>query len=211
MQSRTAVGITALYCRLSRDDKTETESNSISNQKRLLTQKAKEFNLPNTKYYVDDGVTGTTFDRPGFQKMLDDIDAGYVTTVLVKDLSRLGRDYVLAGYYTDVYFPDHDVRFIAVNDCVDSAEGENEIAGFKNVMNEMYARDISHKIKSSHRIRGNMGEPLSLPPYGYIKNPENKKFWIVEPEAASIVKRIFQMCIDGMEMKPSRESCRKKK
>ena len=117
---------------------------------------------------------------------------------MVKDLSRLGRDYILSGYYSDVYFPDRNVRFIAVNDCVDSADGENEIAPFKNVMNEMYARDISRKIKSSHRIRGNMGEPLAPPPYGYIKNPENKKQWIIEPEAAEIVRRIYRMCLDGM-------------
>ena len=167
MQSKENLGITALYCRLSReDDKVEKESNSISVQKKLLTQKAKEYGLGNTKVYVDDGVTGTKFDRPGFQKMLDDIDAGYVTTVMVKDLSRLGRDYILSGYYSDVYFPDRNVRFIAVNDMVDSDEGESEIAPFKNVMNEMYARDISRKIKSSHRIRGNMGEPLAPPPYG---------------------------------------------
>ena len=199
MQSKENVGITALYCRLSReDDKVEKESNSISVQKKLLTQKAKEYGLGNTKVYVDDGVTGTKFDRPGFQKMLDDIDAGYVTTVMVKDLSRLGRDYILSGYYSDVYFPDRNVRFIAVNDMVDSDEGESEIAPFKNVMNEMYARDISRKIKSSHRIRGNMGEPLAPPPYGYIKNPENKKQWIIEPEAAANVRRIYKMCLDGM-------------
>ena len=199
MQSNEQIGITALYCRLSRDDKTDfKESNSISNQRKLLTQKAKEYGLSNTKVYIDDGITGTKFDRPGFQKMIDDIEAGYISTVMVKDLSRLGRDYILSGYYSDVYFPDRNVRFIAVNDCVDSADGENEIAPFKNVMNEMYARDISRKIKSSHRIRGNMGEPLAPPPYGYIKNPENKKQWIIEPEAAEIVRRIYRMCLDGM-------------
>ncbi len=199
MQSIEQTGITALYCRLSReDDKFEKESNSISVQKKLLSQKAKEYGLYNTKVYVDDGITGTKFDRPGFQKMLDDIDAGYISTVMVKDLSRLGRDYIMSGYYSDVYFPDRNIRFIAVNDGVDSDEGESEIAPFKNVMNEMYARDISRKIKSSHRIRGNMGEPLAPPPYGYIKNPENKKQWIIEPEAAGIVKRIFKMCVDGM-------------
>ena len=172
MQSEANIGITAIYCRLSRDDGTETESNSIGNQKKMLTQKAKELGLTNTKYYVDDGYTGTNFNRPAFQELLDDIEMGYISVVIVKDLSRLGRDYVSVGHYTDNYFPEHNVRFIAVNDMVDSDEGENEIAPFKNVMNEMYARDISRKVRSAHRIRGNMGEPLSQPPYGYMKSPE---------------------------------------
>ena len=120
-----------------------------------------------------------------------------VTTVMVKDLSRLGRDYVSVGNYTDSYFPDHNVRFIAVNDGIDSDEGESEIAPFKNILNEMYARDISKKVRSSHRLRGNSGEPLSQPPYGYMKSPENKKKWIIDPEAAEIVKEIFKMTLDG--------------
>ncbi len=190
-------GITALYCRLSRDDGTECESNSIANQKKYLAQKAKEYGLTNTKYYLDDGYTGTNINRPGFQSMLDDIDMGFVSTIMVKDLSRLGRDYVAVGTFLDSYFPEHGVRFIAVNDMVDSAEGENEIAPFKNVMNEMYARDISQKIKTSHRLRGNMGEPLSPPPYGYMKDPLNKKKWVIDPEAAGIVRDIFRMCIEG--------------
>ena len=190
-------GITALYCRLSRDDGTDGDSNSVANQKRLLNQKAKELGLGNTKFYVDDGYTGTNFNRPGFQAMLDDIDMGYVTVVMVKDLSRLGRDYVSVGNYTDSYFPDRNVRFIAVNDLVDSDEGENELAPFRNVMNEMYARDISRKVRSAHRIRGNLGEPLSQPPYGYKKSPENKKKWIIDPEAADVVRRIFRMCLEG--------------
>lgn len=191
------IGITALYCRLSRDDGTDSESNSISNQKKLLAQKAKELGLSNTREYVDDGYTGTNFNRPGFQQMLEDIDAGYVTAVIVKDLSRLGRDYVSVGNYTDTYFPDRNVRFIAVNDCIDSDEGESEIAPFKNILNEMYARDISKKVRSSHRLRGNAGEPLSQPPYGYMKSPENKKFWIIDPEAAEVVRSIFRMCLEG--------------
>ena len=190
-------GITALYCRLSKDDGQDAESNSISNQKTFLAQKAKEYGLTDTRYYVDDGYTGTNFNRPGFQKMLEDIELGYVTTVMVKDLSRLGRHYVEVGNYTDTYFPDHDVRFIAVNDMVDSDEGENELAPFRNVMNEMYARDISRKIRCSHRLRGNMGEPLSQPPYGYMKSPENKKRWIIDPEAAEIVRTIFHMALNG--------------
>ena len=198
MQSEANIGITAIYCRLSRDDGTETESNSIGNQKKMLTQKAKELGLTNTKYYVDDGYTGTNFNRPAFQELLDDIEMGYISVVIVKDLSRLGRDYVSVGHYTDNYFPEHNVRFIAVNDMVDSDEGENEIAPFKNVMNEMYARDISRKVRSAHRIRGNMGEPLSQPPYGYMKSPENKKKWIIDPDAAEIVRDIYRMCLEGM-------------
>lgn len=191
------IGITALYNRLSRDDGTESESNSIANQKKLLSQKAKELGLTNTRFYVDDGYTGTNFNRPSFQQMIEDIEMGYVTAVMVKDLSRLGRDYVSVGNYTDSYFPDHNVRFIAVNDGIDSDEGESEIAPFKNILNEMYARDISKKVRSSHRLRGNAGEPLSQPPYGYMKSPENKKKWIIDPESAAIVKRIFKMCVEG--------------
>ena len=197
MQLTDYTGIAGLYTRLSRDDGTDSESNSIANQKRLLSQKAKELGFTNVKFYVDDGYTGTNFNRPGFQELLDDIEMGYVTTVIVKDLSRLGRDYVSVGYYTDNYFPEHNIRFIAVNDMVDSDEGENEIAPFKNIMNEMYARDISRKIRSSNRIRGNLGEPLAQPPYGYMKSPENKKKWIVDPDASQVVKSIFRMCIEG--------------
>ena len=191
------VGTTALYCRLSRDEGADVESNSILNQKRMLEKKAKEYGLKNTRCYVDDGYTGTNFNRPGFQQMLDDIEAGYITTVMVKDLSRLGRYAPEVGIYMDNYFPEHDVRFIAVNDLVDSADGDNEIAPFKNVMNEMYARDISKKVRSAHRIRGNCGEPLGQPPYGYIKDPMNKKKWIIDPGAAEIVREIFKMCIEG--------------
>ena len=196
-KNKNQIGITALYCRLSRDDGTESESNSIGNQKKLLSQKAKEMGLTDTKYYVDDGYTGTNFNRPGFQQLIDDIEIGLVSAVMVKDLSRLGRDYVSVGNYTDSYFPEHNVRFIAVNDAIDSDEGESEIAPFKNILIEMYARDISKKIRSSHRLRGSMGEPLSQPPYGYMKSPENKKKWIIDPEAATVVKSIFKMCLDG--------------
>ena len=198
MQSKKKkTGITALYCRLSRDDGAAGDSNSIANQKKLLQKYAKEHSFGNTRYYVDDGYTGTNFNRPGFQKLLEDMDMGYVTTLIVKDMSRLGRDYLQVGYYTDTYFPDRDIRFIAINDCVDSADGENELAPFRNVMNEMYARDISRKVRSSHRLRGNAGEPLSQPPYGYLKSPENKKKWIVDPYAATIVQDVFRMCLEG--------------
>ena len=144
-QKTEQTGITALYCRLSRDDGTESESNSIGNQKRMLSQKAKELGLANLKFYVDDGYTGTNFNRPGFQALLDDIDMGYIGTVMVKDLSRLGRDYVSVGHYTDNYFPDRNIRFIAVNDMVDSAEGENEIAPFKNI-EKLYEDNAEGKV-----------------------------------------------------------------
>ena len=190
-------GITALYCRLSRDDGVEGDSNSVANQKKLLKRFAKENGLTNTRYYVDDGYTGTNFERPGFQKMIEDIDLGYISTVIVKDLSRLGRRYDMVGYYMDTYFPDRDIRFIAVNDNIDSDEGESEIAPFKNVLNEFYARDISKKCRSSYRIRGSTGEPLAPPPYGYIKSPDNPKKWIVDPEAAQVVRDIFKMALEG--------------
>lgn len=164
-------GITALYCRLSRDDGMDGESKSIANQKKLLSKYAKENCFDNTRFYVDDGYTGTNFNRPGFQKMLEDIDAGFVTAVIIKDMSRLGRDYLQAGYYTETYFPDRGVRFIAINDYFDSANGENEFIPIRNIMNEMYSRDISRKVRSAHRIRGNSGEPLGQPPYGYMKSP----------------------------------------
>jgi len=190
-------GITALYCRLSRDDGMDGDSNSVANQKKLMQKYAKENGFGNTRFYVDDGYTGTNFNRPGFQKMLEDIEMGYISTIIVKDMSRLGRDYLQVGYYTDTYFPDRNIRFIAINDCVDSADGENELAPFRNVMNEMYARDISRKVRSSHRIRGNSGEPLSQPPYGYMKSPDNKKRWVIDPEAAQIVRDVFRMCLEG--------------
>jgi len=190
-------GLTALYCRLSRDDGTDGDSNSIANQKKMLNKYAKENGFDNTRFYVDDGYTGTNFNRPGFQQLLEDIELGYIAVIIVKDMSRLGRDYLQVGYYTDTYFPDHNIRFIAVNDCVDSEDGENELAPFRNVMNEMYARDVSRKVRSAHRIRGNCGEPLGQPPYGYIKDPGNPKHWIIEPEAAAVVRNVFRMCLEG--------------
>ena len=190
-------GITALYCRLSRDDGKDCESNSIENQKLILARYAKEKGFDNTRFYVDDGYTGTNFNRPDFKRMMEDVEAGYVKTIIVKDMSRFGRNYVEVGLFTESYFPEHDIRFIAVTDLVDSADGENEIIPFKNVMNEMYARDISNKVRSAKRIRGNMGEPLSQPPYGYMKDPQNPKRWVVEPEAAKVVREIFVLYLEG--------------
>ena len=191
------IGITALYCRLSRDDGAEGESNSIANQKKLLAKYAKEHGFLNTKFYVDDGFTGTNFNRPGFQQMLEDMEMGYISTVIVKDSSRFGRNYLEVGQYTDYYFPENNIRYIAINDSVDSDNGEDDFSAFRNVMNEMYARDISRKIRSSHRLRGNSGEPLSPPPYGYMKSPENKTKWVIDPEAAEVVRRIFRLCMEG--------------
>ena len=196
-QNETIIGITALYCRLSRDDGAEGESNSIANQKKLLDKYAKEHGFTNTKFYVDDGYTGTNFNRPGFQQMLEDMEMGYISTVIVKDSSRFGRNYLEVGQYTDYYFPEHNIRFIAINDCIDSDNGEDDFSAFRNVMNEMYAKDISRKVRSSHRLRGNAGEPLAPPPYGYVKDPENKKKWIIDPDAAEVVRRIFYLCIEG--------------
>ena len=196
-QNETIIGITALYCRLSRDDGAEGESNSIANQKKLLAKYAKEHGFTNTKFYVDDGYTGTNFNRPGFQQMLEDMEMGYISTVIVKDSSRFGRNYLEVGQYTDYYFPEHNIRFIAINDCIDSDNGEDDFSAFRNVMNEMYAKDISRKVRSSHRLRGNAGEPLAPPPYGYVKDPENKKKWIIDPDAAEVVRRIFRLCIEG--------------
>ena len=191
------MGITALYCRLSRDDGTEGDSNSIANQKKLLAKYAKEHGFTNTRFYVDDGYTGTNFNRPDFQRMLADMDMGYISTVIVKDSSRFGRNYLEVGQYTDYYFPENNIRFIAINDCIDSENGEDELAPFRNVMNEMMARDISRKVRSAHKIRGNAGEPLSQPPYGYMKAPDNKKRWIIDTEAAEVVRRVYRLCIEG--------------
>ena len=196
-QNENIIGITALYCRLSRDDGAEGESNSIANQKKLLAKYAKEHGFTNTRFYVDDGYTGTNFNRPGFQQMLEDMDMGYISTVIVKDSSRFGRNYLEVGQYTDYYFPEHNIRFIAINDCIDSENGEDDFSVFRNVMNEMYAKDISRKVRSSHRLRGNAGEPLSAPPYGYMKSPENNKRWIIDEEAARVVRQIYAWCLEG--------------
>ena len=189
--------VTALYARLSKDDDLVGDSNSIVHQKEILAKYAKEHGFTNIEFYVDDGFSGTNFNRPDFQRMMADAEEGKISTVIVKDMSRFGRDYIMVGYYTEIYFSNLDIRFIAVNDGIDSEEGESEIAPFKNILNEMYARDISKKIRSSHRLRGSMGEPLSQPPYGYMKSAENKKKWVIDPEAADVVKRIFKMCLEG--------------
>ena len=187
----------AIYCRLSRDDEVDGESNSISNQKKILQKVTEDYGYTRTKVYVDDGITGWTFDRPGFRAMEQDILDGEIDAVFVKDMSRLGRNYLQCGYYTEHFFPDNDVRFIAVNDNVDSNKGENELAPVKNLFNEWFIRDTSLKIRASHRIKGKSGEPLSKPPYGYMKDPENKKHWLIDEEAAAVVRDIYKMYLDG--------------
>ena len=192
-----SLGTAALYCRLSRDDNMDSESNSIQNQKKILQKAAKEKGYTDTLFFVDDGITGTTMNRPGFQKMLRAIEAGYISAVFVKDLSRLGRNYIEVGRLTEEYFPLHDVRLVAVSDGVDSDEGEDDFTPFKNIMNEYYAKDISKKRRIVNKMKGNAGIPLSPPPYGYIKNPDDPRFWVIEPEAAAVVRRIYQMTLDG--------------
>lgn len=190
--------ITALYCRLSQDDALDGESNSITNQKALLSKYAAEHGFRNTMFFVDDGFSGTNFQRPGFLEMMKYIEDYSVSTLIVKDLSRLGREYSYMGRLQDFIFPAYDVRFIAINDDVDSAKGENDFAVFKNVFNDYYAKDTSKKIRAVVKMRGEAGEHLaSNPPYGYIKDPENKKRWIVDEEAAKVVRRIFDLCIAG--------------
>lgn len=190
-------GTAALYCRLSRDDNMDTESNSIQNQKKILQKVAKEKGYADTLFFVDDGITGTTMKRPGFQKMITAIEAGYISAVFVKDLSRLGRNYIEVGKLTEEFFPEHDVRLIAVSDGVDSDEGDNEFTPFRNIMNEWYAKDISKKRKIVNKMKGNAGIPLSQPPYGYIKNPDDSRFWVIDPEAADVVRRIYDMALEG--------------
>ncbi len=191
--------ITILYCRLSNEDALDGESNSIQNQKEFLTRYAAEHGYTNLKILVDDGYTGTNFDRPGVQEGFALVKQGLVGCWLVKDLSRFGRDYLTVGQYTDIIFPSYDVRFIAVNDGVDSERGDSDgFAAIRNLFNEWYARDISKKRRISNKIKGNAGEPMGQPPYGYIKDPDNPKRWIVDDEAAQVVRHIYGMTLDGL-------------
>ena len=189
--------ITALYCRLSRDDDFSGDSMSIQTQKAMLQHYADENGHTNCKYFVDDGVSGTTFERKGFQEMIAEIENGKIGTVIVKDLSRLGREYLQTGYYTEIMFPKYDVRFIAVNDNVDSNNGDNEFAPFKNIINEWYAKDISRKIRSAYKTKAIKGEFTGVrAPYGYRKSPEDKHK-LIPDEHAPIVKRMFKMALEG--------------
>ncbi len=195
----TPEGITALYVRLSNDDKLDGESNSISNQKKILQRYCKERGYTNVRYYdEDDGYSGTNFDRPGFQRMLADIETGKVVRVIVKDLSRLGRNYLQVGTFTEVLFPKLGVHFIAVNDGVDSKRGDSEFTAIRNIFNEWFARDTSKKVKAIKRAQGMAGKHTAVHPlYGYKKDPDNPEKWIIDEEAAEIVRRIFRLTING--------------
>ena len=193
--------MTALYCRLSQEDDRAGESLSIENQKAMLLQYAREHHFPNPTFFVDDGVSGVTYDRPGFQAMLAEIEAGRVAVAITKDLSRLGRNSALTGLYTNFTFPQNGVRFIAINDNYDTIDPnrvDNDFAGIKNWFNEFYARDTSRKIRAVQKAKGERGVPLTTNvPYGYVKDPENPRRWVVDPVAADVVKRIFDLCMEG--------------
>ena len=178
-------------------DNLEGESYSIGNQKKLLTKVAKEKGYTNLVHFLDDGISGVTMDRPGFVEMIQQLEQGRAAAVFVKDLSRLGRNYIEVGRLTEEFFPEHDIRLVAVSDNIDTAEGENELAPIRNLFNEWYARDISKKRRISNKIKGNAGEPMGQPPYGYIKDPSNPKRWIVDDEAAQVVRRIYSMTLEG--------------
>ena len=188
--------ITALYARLSQEAALDGESNSIANQKKILLKYATNNGFPNLTFFIDDGISGVTFDRPGWNEMIRLAEAGKVKMVIVKGISRMGRDYLKVGYYTESFFAERDIRYIAINDGVDSDKGDNDFTPFRNLFNNFYARDTSKKIRAIMRAKGNAGEYLcSNPPYGYVKDPTDKKKWIVDEEAAEIVKRIFDLCV----------------
>ncbi|MBQ7975772.1 MAG: recombinase family protein, partial [Clostridia bacterium] len=183
----------SLYLRLSRDDNLEGESYSIGNQKKLLTKVAKEKGYTNLLIYIDDGISGVTMNRPDYIRMIEDFENNKSSALFVKDLSRIGRNYIEVGKLTEEFLPEHDIRLVAVSDNIDTQEGENELAPIKNLFNEWYARDISKKRRISNKIKGNSGEPLSSPHYGYMKNPDDKKTWLIDEEAAIVVRRAFNM------------------
>lgn len=190
--------ITALYCRLSQDDNVDGDSNSIINQKEILKKYALQKGYTNYLFFVDDGYSGTNFRRPNFQKMIQGIENGNIKRVIVKDMSRFGRDYLQVGMYTEVMFAEHDIHFIAVNDNVDSLQGDNEFTPFRNIINEWYAKDTSKKIRAVKKAIGMSGEHLTTTvPYGYMKDPNDKKKWIIDEEAAQVVREIYRLCISG--------------
>ena len=195
MKNKTRDNTASLYLRLSRDDNLEGESYSISNQKKLLTKVAKEKGYTNLLIYIDDGISGVTMQRPDYIRMIEDFENNKSSALFVKDLSRIGRNYIEVGKLTEEFLPEHDIRLVAVSDGIDSQEGESEFAPIKNLFNEWYARDISKKRRISNKIKGNSGEPLGLPPYGYAKDPDGKG-WIVDDEAAKVVRKIFDMAIN---------------
>lgn len=186
-----------LYERISRDDDLIGDSYSIGNQKKLLIKAAKEKGYTRIVHFCDDGISGVTMNRPEFQEMLRQLSLGMASAVFVKDLSRLGRNYLEVGKLTEEFFPEHNIRLIAVSDNIDTSEGEDELAPIKNLFNEWYARDISKKRRASNKIKGNSGIPLGPPPYGYMKDPEDSGKWIVDEEAAAVVRRIVSLRFDG--------------
>ncbi len=191
--------ITALYCRLSQEDMLQGESNSIKNQRMILQKYAEDHGFRNIEYYIDDGYSGANFNRPDFKRMMADIESGKVATVIVKDQSRLGRDYLQTGMLMEITFPQYDVRFIAINDGVDSANGISDFSGIKNYFNDFYARDTSKKIRAVQRAKGERGERVGTAiPYGYMKDPGDSKRLAPDKPAAEIVKRIFDMYTKGI-------------
>ena len=190
--------ITILYCRLSNEDLVDGESNSIANQRSILSSYAASHGFTNTKVLVDDGYTGTNFNRPGVQEGLALVEQGLVGTWIVKDMSRFGRDYLQVGRFTEIVFPSYDVRFIAVNDAVDSAKGDNDFTVIRNVFNDFYAKDTSKKVRAVMKAKGTSGKHLGGPPYGYRADPQDKNHWILDEDAAPVVKRIFDLTIAGV-------------
>lgn len=194
--------ITALYCRLSQEDMLQGESNSIRNQRMILQKYAEDHSFRNLEFYVDDGYSGASFNRPDFKRMMTDIEAGKVSTVIVKDQSRLGRDYLQTGMLMEITFPQYDVRFIAINDGVDSDNGISDFSGIKNYFNDFYARDTSKKIRAVQRAKGERGERVSTTiPYGYMKDPNDPKQYVPDKPAADVVRRIFEMYASGIGIK----------
>ena len=190
--------ITALYCRLSRDDDLVGDSNSIVHPKEILESYAKSHAFLNPVFYVDDGYSGTNFNRPAFQRMLGDIESGKVKTVIVKDMSRFGRNYIMVGYYTEILFEQKGIRFIAVNDMVDSKQEGDEFTPFRNIINEWYAKDTSKKVKAVLRAKGMSGKHVSpVPPYGYKKDERDKTKWVIDEEAALVVREIYRLYLEG--------------
>ena len=188
--------VTALYARLSKDDELQGESNSISNQKRILETYARDNGFLNYRFFVDDGWSGANFQRPGFMEMMDCVENGEVKCVITKDLSRMGRNYLQVGMFTEITFPKKGVRFIAINDGVDSAQGDNDLTPLKNLFNEWMVRDTSRKIKAVFRSKGMSGKPItSQPVYGYLKGEDGR--FIIDEEAAPVVKQIFSLCLAG--------------
>ena len=198
--NQTELKITALYERLSRDDEQTGDSNSIVNQKIQLQDYAASHGFTNCIHYTDDGYSGGNFERPAWKQMIADVESGKVAVVLAKDMSRIGRDYLQTGYFTEIVFRQHNVRFIAIGNGIDSTDPtSSEFAPFMNIMNEWYLRDLSRKQKSAIRVKGESGKPTTnIAIYGYRKDPEDKYHWLIDEEAAAVVHRIYDMNVDGI-------------